>query len=222
MDILYIISAASLAYLIGSIPTAVWLGVRFYGKDVRNFGSGNAGATNTFRVLGKKAGIIVMLVDILKGFLATEFAFLMIYANWVSIDEFILSKTIFYKLIFGCLAVLGHIFPIYVGFKGGKGVATLLGMMLSVNWAITLMCVGIFVIVLLLSKYVSLGSLLATLAFPLLLLIPYFRPDDPVLIIFGFLMFVIVALTHQKNIQKLIAGQENKANLFKKNKLSNK
>lgn len=220
MDILYLFCAALLAYLIGSIPTAVWIGVRFYGKDVRDFGSGNAGATNTFRVLGKKAGIIVMLVDVLKGFIATESAFWIInVASLVTINDLLLSKIIFYKLIFGCLAVLGHIFPVYVGFRGGKGVATLLGMMLSVDWKITLICVGIFIIVLLLSKYVSLGSLLATLAFPLLLLVPYFRPEDSILIVFGFLMFSIVAITHQKNIQKIITGQENKARIFKKKKV---
>ncbi|TAE72492.1 MAG: glycerol-3-phosphate 1-O-acyltransferase [Bacteroidetes bacterium] len=221
MDIFYLFCAGLLAYLIGSVPTAVWVGLNFYGKDVRDYGSGNAGATNTFRVLGKKAGIIVMLVDVLKGFVATELAFWLIrVAHLVVIDDLLLSKIIFYKLIFGCLAVLGHIFPIYVGFRGGKGVATLLGMMLAVDWKITLICVGIFIVVLLLSKYVSLGSLLATLAFPLLLLIPYFKPEDSVLIVFGFLMFIIVAITHQKNIQKLITGQENKAKIFKKKQQS--
>jgi glycerol-3-phosphate acyltransferase PlsY len=207
LDIFYIALASFLAYFIGAIPSAVWIGRIFYGKDVREYGSGNAGATNTFRVLGKKAGIIVMLIDVLKGLIATSLASWMVTKGIVSIDDLLLYKIVFYKLIFGSLAVLGHIFPIYVGFRGGKGVATLLGMMLAVNWVITTICVGIFILVLLLSKYVSLGSLLATLSFPLLLLLPYFRPDDPVLIVFGFLMFIIVAITHQKNIQKLIYGQ---------------
>ncbi len=210
MNIFYIVLASLLAYLIGAIPTAVWIGKYFFGKDVRDYGSGNAGATNTFRVLGKTAGICVMIIDIAKGFFATYLATLMVSEGIVSLNDLILSKDIFYKLIFGSLAVMGHIFPVYVGFRGGKGVATLLGMMLAINALITLMCVAIFVVVLLLSQYVSLGSLLATLAFPLLLLIPRFAPEDPVLIVFGFLMFVVVAITHQKNITKLLNGQENK------------
>ncbi|GAB4397074.1 MAG: glycerol-3-phosphate 1-O-acyltransferase PlsY [Microscillaceae bacterium] len=215
-DLVYIVGAALLAYLLGSIPTAVWFGKWRYGIDIREHGSGNAGATNTFRVLGKKAGIFVMAIDVLKGYLATSLADLLVIWKIASYDEFILYKIIFYKLIFGSLAIVGHIFPVYARFKGGKGVATLLGMMLAVNHTITLMCVGVFIIVLLLSKYVSLGSLLATLAFPLFLLMPHFKPDDPVLIVFGFLMFLVVALTHQKNIVKILHGEENRARLFKK------
>ncbi len=213
MDILLILLAAITAYLIGSIPTAVWIGKRYYGIDVRDYGSGNAGATNTFRVLGKRAGIIVMLLDSLKGFIATSLATLLIYIEIVSFDEFILYKTIFYKLIFGLLAVVGHIFPVFAGFKGGKGVATLLGMMLAVDTEITLLCVFIFLVVLFASKYVSLGSILATLAFPLLLLIPRFKPDDPIVIIFGFVMFAIVVLTHQKNVGRLWRGEESRVNI---------
>ncbi|TAF66692.1 MAG: glycerol-3-phosphate 1-O-acyltransferase [Cytophagales bacterium] len=213
MDILIILLAAITAYMIGSIPTAVWWGKGFYGIDVRQHGSGNAGATNTFRVLGVRAGIFVMTIDIFKGWSATSLADLLIYFEIVSYDEFILYKKVFYKLIFGLIAVVGHIFPLWAGFKGGKGVATLLGMMLAIEPGLTLLCVFIFVIVLLASKYVSLGSLTATLAFPLLLLTPRFTPDDPILIVFGFLMFVIVALTHQKNIGRLIHGEESKVNI---------
>lgn len=214
MDLLYIILAAITAYLLGSIPTAVWFGKRFYKIDIREHGSGNAGATNTFRVLGVKAGSVVLAIDILKGWSATSLAELLVLLEIVSYDEFIIYKMVMYKLIFGTIAILGHIFPIYANFKGGKGVATLLGMMLAVHSVITLICVGVFVLVLLLSRYVSLGSLLATLAFPLLLLlVPRFKPDDPTLIVFGFLMFAVVALTHQKNIVKLIQGEENRANI---------
>ncbi|WP_026998876.1 glycerol-3-phosphate 1-O-acyltransferase PlsY [Eisenibacter elegans] len=212
-DLLWILLACVTAYLLGSIPTAVWFGKRYYGVDVRQYGSGNSGATNTFRVLGAKAGSIVMAIDMLKGWAATSLATLLVIYEVVSYDEFILYKTIFYKLLFGALAIVGHIFPVYIGFKGGKGVATLLGMMLAVNPQITLMCVGIFVLVLLLSKYVSLGSILATLSFPLLLLMPRFKPDDPELIVFGFLMFLVVVLTHQKNIGRLIQGEESKVNI---------
>jgi acyl phosphate:glycerol-3-phosphate acyltransferase len=212
---LYIILATVLAYLLGSIPTAVWVSKYYFNKDIRQHGSGNAGATNTFRVLGVKAGSFVMAVDVLKGWAATSLASLLIIWGVVSYDEFIIYKTIFYKLIFGTLAVVGHIFPLFAGFKGGKGVATLLGMMLAIAPVITLLCVAVFLVVLLMSRYVSLGSMLGTLAFPLLLFIPRFKPesDAPVLIAFGFLMFFVVVLTHQKNIIKLLNGQESRANI---------
>jgi len=199
IDVLYVIVGAIIAYLLGSIPTAVWYGKTFHGIDVRQHGSGNAGATNTFRVLGKRAGVVVMAADILKGFMATELAWVLVGWNLVDYDHLLLYKLVFYKLIFGMLAVVGHIFPVYVGFRGGKGVATLLGMMLAVDYQTTLISVGIFLIVLLVFRYVSLGSMLAALSFPLLLLIPRFKPDDPAVIIFGFLMSAVVMITHQKN-----------------------
>lgn len=214
MDILLIICASIVAYLLGSIPTAVWYSKFRHGIDIREHGSGNAGATNTFRVLGKKAGSIVMGVDIFKGFLATSLAWVLEFYEIIApFDEFYIYKMIFYKLIFGSLAIVGHIFPVFANFKGGKGVATLLGMMLAVHHTATLLCVGVFVVVLFSFRYVSLGSLLATLSFPLLLLSPRFRPEDPIVIVFGFLMFTIVALTHQKNIVRLLQGEESRANI---------
>lgn len=208
MNIVLILLGTLLAYLIGSIPTSVWLGEAYFGVDVRNFGSGNAGATNTFRVLGKRAGIIVMLVDVFKGWTATSLALLLYYLDAIPADYLIA-----FKLLFGVLAVIGHIFPVYVNFKGGKGVATILGMALSIHLEAALLCMLIFVIVLLTSKYVSLGSMIAALAFPLLLLIPRFHPDEPLLIIFGFVAFAVVVLTHQKNIVRLINGEESRANI---------
>jgi glycerol-3-phosphate acyltransferase PlsY len=164
--------------------------------------------------LGKKAGIFVMSIDILKGFVATSLAWVLDYSGMIApYDEFWIYKMIFYKLIFGSLAIVGHIFPVFAGFKGGKGVATLLGMMLAVHHTATLLCVGVFVVVLFTFRYVSLGSLLATLSFPLLLLSPRFRPEDPIVIVFGFLMFTVVALTHQKNIVRLLQGEESRANI---------
>lgn len=214
MDILLILCTSIAAYLLGSIPTAVWYAKFRHGIDIRDHGSGNAGATNTFRVLGKKAGIIVMSVDVLKGFLATSLAWVLEFYEIIPpYDEFYIYKMIFYKLIFGSLAIVGHIFPVFASFKGGKGVATLLGMMLAVHHTATLLCVGVFVVVLFSSRYVSLGSLLATLSFPLLLLSPRFRPEDPIVIVFGFLMFTVVALTHQKNIVRLLQGEESRANI---------
>ncbi|HYG37616.1 MAG TPA: glycerol-3-phosphate 1-O-acyltransferase PlsY [Cytophagales bacterium] len=205
MDILLISVGVVMAYLLGSLPTAVWLGQGYFGIDIRNYGSGNAGATNTFRVLGKRAGMIVMLLDVFKGWTATSLATILWFLEYVPEGDLII-----YKLIFGIIAVIGHIFPVYERFKGGKGVATLLGMVLSIHLPAALLCIGIFFLVLLLSKYVSLGSMIAALSFPLLLLIPRFNPEEPLLIIFGFAMFAIVVLTHQKNIKRIISGEESK------------
>ena len=134
MDLLLIAVLFITAYLIGSICTAVWIGKAYYGIDIRQHGSGNSGATNTFRVLGKKPGTIVMLIDIFKGWFATSLAGLLVIFNVVEADNLIV-----YKLIMGALAVLGHIFPVYERFKGGKGVATLLGMMLAIHLEVALM-----------------------------------------------------------------------------------
>jgi acyl phosphate:glycerol-3-phosphate acyltransferase len=208
MDILIIAFFLLAAYLIGAIPTAVWVGKTFYGVDVRQYGSGNAGATNTFRVLGKKPGSFVMAVDIFKGWAATSLAHALVLAGAIEPDKLVL-----FKIIMGVLAVIGHIFPVYVGFKGGKGVATLMGMVLAIHLEAALICLGIFVVVLLISKYVSLGSMIAAIAFPLLLLLPRFHPDEPLLIVFGFLLSLMVVLTHKKNISRLLQGQESKANI---------
>lgn len=208
MSLLYLFIGAIISYLVGSLPTAVWYGKAFYGVDVREYGSGNAGATNTFRVLGKKAGIIVMLVDIFKGWTATNAANIFVLTALISPEELVICK-----LIFGIAAVIGHIFPVYVGFRGGKGIATLLGMVLSIHIEAALVCMVIFFVVFLLSKYVSLGSMMAALAFPIVLLMPRFNPEEPLVVIFGFAIFSIVILTHQKNIIRLINGEENKAKI---------
>lgn len=208
MDILLIAILGIAAYLIGSICTGVWVGKAYYGIDIRQHGSGNSGATNTFRVLGKKPGAAVMLIDIFKGWTATSLAGFLIIFNAVPADQFVL-----YQLIFGALAVLGHIFPVYERFEGGKGVATLLGMMLAIQPLVALMCIIVFVVVLFTSRYVSLGSMVAALAFPILLLLPRFHPDNPILIVFGFVIFAVVVLTHRKNINRLLQGEESKANI---------
>ncbi|TDI64097.1 MAG: glycerol-3-phosphate 1-O-acyltransferase [Bacteroidetes bacterium] len=196
-----------LAYLLGSLPSSVWLGQAYHGIDVRNFGSGNAGATNTFRVLGKKAGILVMALDIFKGLTAVTLA-----TVWMQLGLIAETQIVLFKLIFGISAVIGHIFPIYVGFKGGKGVATLLGMVLSINPLIAGICVAVFLIALLVTKYVSLGSILGTLTFPVMLLITDIEPNDVILIIFGFTFFMVVLFTHKKNVRRILNGTENKTN----------
>ncbi len=203
-----IIFGVIVSYLLGSIPTAVWYGKTFYKLDVRDYGSGNAGATNTFRVLGKKAGSIVMTVDVLKGWLATCGVY--IYEHYKVIPT---EDAVPYQIAFGVAAVLGHIFPIYEKFKGGKGVATLLGTVLAIHIQAALLCVLVFLIVFIISKYVSLGSLIAALAFPIILLLPRFYPGEPLLIVFGFAIFFVVVITHQKNIIRLLHGEENKAKI---------
>jgi glycerol-3-phosphate acyltransferase PlsY len=210
MDFIYIGAGAILGYLVGSVPSAVWYGRLLHDIDVRKHGSGNAGATNTFRVLGKKAGTIVMLIDILKGWLAASIVYPFIHFGFITSEHIIL-----YQLVFGIAAVTGHIFPLYAGFKGGKGVATLFGMALSIHLPAALVCALVFFVVFMISKYVSLGSLIASLAFPLILLLPFFAPrsDKNLLIAFGFVIFALVVITHQKNIVRLINGEENKAKI---------
>lgn len=212
MNVLIIIATTLLAYLLGSIPTAVWYGEAFFGLDIRNYGSGNAGATNTFRVLGKRAGTVVMLIDVLKGYTATILSSLLWYLDVIGTHEILT-----FKLVFGLVAIIGHVFPIFVNFKGGKGVASLLGMILAIHPEVAAVCIGIFLIVLIASHYVSLGSMLAALAFPILLLLQVFgEKESPLLIVFGFLVFLFVVFTHQKNITRLMRGEENQVRLFKK------
>lgn len=200
-----------MAYLLGSIPTAVWYGRAFFNLDIRQHGSGNAGATNTFRVLGKRAGTVVLLVDALKGYAAASLAF---FIN--TLYPLSAAELLNYQLVFGFLAVLGHLYPLFAQFRGGKGVATLLGMVLAIRPDVAAICIGIWLLVVIASQYVSLGSLLAALAFPVLLLFRVFgQPESPMLIGFGFLVFAIVAITHKKNIGRLLQGSENRTILIK-------
>lgn len=212
INVIPVIIGALLAYLMGSMPTAVWFGKSFHGIDVREHGSGNPGATNTFRVLGKRAGIIVMLGDIIKGLGATSLATLLLDLEYIE-D----ANLVTVKLIFGIIAVTGHIFSIFLNFKGGKGVATLLGMMIAIHYEVALLCVVVFLVTLLLSKYVSLASIIGTLAFPcMLVFVPRFKSGEPLLIIFGFFLFIVILWTHHKNIRRMIEGEENKTHLLKK------
>jgi len=204
----YIALGLFVAYLIGSIPTAVWYSKLLHGFDVRDHGSGNAGATNTFRVLGTKAGIIVMSMDTFKGYIATASAAYLVDWGWA-----IPEKVIIFKLLYGIAAVMGHVFPAFAQFRGGKGVATLLGMVIAIHTPAALVCIGVFIVVFGISKYVSLGSLIASIVFPFLMFFPYFNPGQPIVIVFAFAMCAIVVLTHQKNIRRLINGEENKMNL---------
>lgn len=198
-----------LAYLIGSIPTAVWVSKWVFGFDIRDYGSGNAGATNTFRILGKKWGIFVMLIDMVKGVIAS---FLYLLLPYYIQNEFMRVNLM---VGLGLAAVLGHIFPVWAKFRGGKGVATLFGMVLAIQPLVALCVVGIFVLVLFLTRYVSLSSILASIAFPVLILVIFNEPE-PLYRIFAIAVALMVILTHQKNINRLINGNESKANILKK------
>lgn len=209
---IYSISALLLAYLLGSIPTAVWLGQAFYGVDVREYGSGNAGATNTFRVLGKKAGITVMLIDIFKGYTATNLAYLIGLSVTGPQNS---AQFVNYQLALGVIAVMGHLFPVFAGFRGGKGVATLFGMVLAVNFEAAMLCVLVFVVVLLISKYVSLSSICAGFTFPIgIVFVLHSSIKSEVL--YGICVCVLILVTHQKNLERLLKGKESKVYLFKK------
>jgi glycerol-3-phosphate acyltransferase PlsY len=205
------ISALTLAaYLLGAVPNAVWIGKVFYGTDVRDHGSGNAGATNTFRVLGKKAGSIVLVLDILKGLAAASLV-LLIRAE-VPADSF---RYVNLQLLFGFAAVIGHLFPVFAQFRGGKGIATLFGMIIGIHYPSALLCLGLFTLVLLITRYVSLGSILAAISFPIGL-VYVFHEETRLFIAFAITAAIMVVLTHRKNISKLLNGTENKANIFKR------
>lgn len=209
---IYSISALIAAYLFGSIPTAVWIGQAFYGVDVREYGSGNAGATNTFRVLGKKAGIAVMILDIFKGWTATNLAYLIGLSITGPQNS---VQFVNYQLALGIIAVMGHLFPVFAGFRGGKGIATLFGMILAVQSGAALLCVLVFITVLLISKYVSLSSILAGFTFPLSIIFVFHSPIRSV-ILYGMSICILILVTHQKNIERLLKGKESKVSLFKK------
>ncbi|SNS02935.1 glycerol-3-phosphate 1-O-acyltransferase PlsY [Hymenobacter mucosus] len=193
------------AYLIGSIPTALWVGRWFYGLDIREHGSGNSGATNTFRVLGKKPGSVVMAIDVLKGWAATSLAGVMLNQGAIQPEQLL-----YFQLACGVLAVLGHIYPIYAGFRGGKGVATVLGMMLAIAPATVGVCILVFIAMLLATRYVSLSSMTAGVVFALLQLLPQFRPDNSLLLWFGFVLAALLVYTHRANIGRLRTGTESR------------
>ena len=206
MDVIEHILVIISAYLLGSVPTSVWVGRAFYGKDVRDYGSGNAGASNTFRVLGKKAGIPVLVFDIFKGWAAVK----LIYFTNLYLPG--TGDYINLQLGLGVAALVGHIFPVYVGFKGGKGVATLFGAVIAIEPTTSIIAISIFIISLLITKYVSLSSMIAGFSFPILIIV-VFKETNISLVIFSMVIAILLLFTHQKNIERLLAREENKANL---------
>jgi glycerol-3-phosphate acyltransferase PlsY len=202
------------AYLIGSTPTAVWVSKGIFGMDIREYGSGNAGATNTFRVLGSKAGTFVMLVDMIKGVLAVRLSYLLSYYH--NPDH--LTQLVNFQIGLGLAAVVGHIFPIWANFRGGKGIATLFGLVLAIQPLVAICCVGVFLLILSLTRYVSLSSIIASIAFPILILYIFNEPEV-FYRIFAIAVALMVVLTHQKNITRLLTGNENKVPLFKNKRI---
>ncbi len=205
------LAACVMAYFLGSIPSAIWYGEAYHGIDVRKHGSGNAGATNTFRVLGRTAGSIVLFIDVLKGWTATMLAHILFFMNLVEIQNILAVQ-----LMLGFIAVLGHLFSIFTKFKGGKGVATALGMIIAVQPNVAAACVGVFLLCLVAFHYVSLSSIVASFTFPVLLATGVFGKASSLLIGFGFMLFVIVFIKHYPNIVRIMNGSENRIYLFKK------
>jgi acyl phosphate:glycerol-3-phosphate acyltransferase len=197
-----------LAYLIGSVPTSVWVSRYFFNIDIREYGSGNAGATNTYRVLGPKWGTVVMITDMLKGMMAVKLALLL--------PDYADSEVRFINLQIGLglAAVVGHIFPIWADFRGGKGVATLFGLVLGISPWTALCCSGVFLLFLYTTRFVSLSSMMASIAFPVFILV-IFNVENDVYRVFAIAVALMVVLTHQKNIGRLLRGNESKVPILK-------
>lgn len=194
-----------LAYLLGSIPASVWIGKAFHNIDVREHGSGNAGTTNTIRVLGWKTGIPVLLVDAGKGWLAAMLPLFFKLAEPGS------AALINLQILAGITAIVGHIFPVLAGFRGGKGVATVFGVLLALKFLLTLSCFGVFLSIVLTTGIVSLSSMTAGLAFPVFLLLVFDTPSV-MFKVFSILVAIALLITHRKNIKRLLKGEE--ARLF--------
>lgn len=209
-ETILLIAGGVVAYLMGSFSSAVWIGKWFYNTDVRTQGSGNAGATNTFRVLGTKAGIIVMVIDIIKAWGAVMLAHLF------ACDRLSDSQLVDYQIALGASAVMGHVFPLFTGFKGGKGVASLVGVIIAMySPYIILIVFAWFVMVFIITKYVSLASISGSILFAVLAIF-VFHEQNSYLIALAALIAVFVPLTHRKNIGRLLKGEENKLSFRKK------
>jgi len=197
-----------LAYLIGSIPTALWIGRSTHGVDVREHGSKNAGATNTFRILGRKCGWIVLTIDVLKGLAASSLP--LIFAEDYSKNELLL-----FQISTSLVCIIGHIFPVFAQFRGGKGVASALGIIIGLNPVSACISVVIFLVVFLVSRYVSLGAIITSITYPF---VSFFivKEESSLMIIFTTLLGLLVVLAHWKNIRRLMNGAESKMNLLRR------
>ena len=206
-----------IAYVLGSIPSAVWIGKKYYGVDIREHGSKNAGTTNMLRVLGRRAAVPVFVLDFFKGFVAVSIISLMRY------DADVSSAWLINLKILGVFAaVLGHIFPIFADFKGGKGVATLVGAITGIYPQIVFLCFAVWVLVFMISHYVSLASMTAGCCFPLFVIVyssaEWSRYNDVsfTFIVFAFVVAGLLIWSHRKNIERLKAGTESKIYIWQK------
>ncbi len=190
-----------IAYLLGSIPSAVWIGKSVKGIDVRNFGSGNAGTTNAIRTLGLKNGLLVLIIDCSKGFLAVMLS--KIFVPELSNDNLLMI----YRFTLAILAVVGHIFPVFAKFKGGKGIATFMGAIFALMPLPILLAIGVFIIVFLFTQIVSISSVIAAVSFPWLCLI-FGRYNDIYHVGFAIVAAISVLITHRNNIIRLLNGTE--------------
>ncbi|HXK81811.1 MAG TPA: glycerol-3-phosphate 1-O-acyltransferase PlsY [Bacteroidales bacterium] len=207
IDILIHIALLIAAYLIGSFSSAFWLVKWFYKSDIRQLGSKNAGATNVFRVFGYKPAIPVFIVDVAKAFAAMQ----LVYFSNIENE---LINTVFF-LALGIAAFVGHVFPVFSSFKGGKGVACFLGIVLAVDPLIAFFAVLVFVIVLLVSQTVSLSSLIASFAYPIIMFIKINDSNLPILI-FSVIVPIVMVLTHIANIKRIFKGEEKRIFSYRK------
>ena len=201
MNIINIVIAVILAYLMGSIPTAVRVGKAFHGIDVREHGSGNAGATNVIRVLGWKTGVPVLLTDMAKGCLAALLPLFMHLAPAGS------AQLINLQIFTGLTAITGHMFPVFAGFKGGKGVATAAGAIAAIHPPVTLVCLGVFILVFIITGIVSVSSMSAGIVLPVMLF-TFFETPPLLFKIFSIFIAAALLLTHRNNIKRLLKGEE--------------
>ena len=202
----------AISYLMGSIPTSIIAGKLLKGIDIRKEGSGNAGATNVFRVLGWKAGLVVLLIDMLKGWIPT------VYVSQLGMDSGLGWHAINYQIVAGISAMFGHIWTIFASFKGGKGVGTGAGMIIGLAPVPVLVCIIVFIVTVWLTRFVSLGSILASITFMAVVFVQKFALNQPVpieLLIFSVFIPVLIIFTHRANVQRLLKGEENKIQ-FKK------
>ena len=199
-----------LAYLLGSIPSAVWIGKKYYGVDIREHGSKNAGTTNMLRVLGRRAALPVFVLDFMKGFVAVAIIQLLKYDPVIGDNDLVNLKIV---AVFA--AVLGHIFPIFAGFRGGKGVATLVGAVTGIHPPIILLCFAVWLAVLMITHFVSLSSMIAGCCFPIFTLLAPKVNTYTSFVVFSFLTALLLIWTHRKNIKRLMNGTESKIYIWR-------
>ena len=197
------------AYILGSIPSAVWIGKIFFSVDVREHGSGNAGATNVIRVLGPWAGLPVLLFDVFKAWLAVDLG------NVFVPDFYSTNQLVNYQIALGAIAVVGHVFPVFAHFRGGKGVASIVGVIIALYPVVFPIILVWFILVLVSTGYVSVSSITSSILLPILVIV-IFREEHFSLILLSILIGVFIPLMHRKNIHRLLRGEESKFKVHKK------